>query len=77
MLEFALPGTKRVTSPCGNCTNRAADCHGGCGAYKDYRKALDDVNGARNTKLIVECEYANYRRLAVKRIAERRHTIRE
>ena len=32
------------TSPCMGCEKREVGCHARCGAYKEYRKALDEYN---------------------------------
>ena len=33
-------------NPCKQCDRRAPGCHGGCDAYKDWRKELDERNAA-------------------------------
>lgn len=35
-------------SPCMECTKREVGCHGRCGAYKEFRAAIDAKNAKRN-----------------------------
>ena len=36
-----------MMSPCANCEEREAGCHGSCGAYKDWRERCDAAKAAR------------------------------
>lgn len=36
-----------MMSPCVNCEERAAGCHGSCGAYKDWRGRCDAARAAK------------------------------
>lgn len=36
-----------MTSPCANCEEREAGCHGSCGAYKEWRERCDEIQAAR------------------------------
>jgi len=35
-------------SPCMGCVKREVGCHGRCGAYKEFRAAIDAKNAKRN-----------------------------
>lgn len=36
-----------MLSPCVNCEEREAGCHGSCGAYKEWRERYDAAKAAR------------------------------
>lgn len=36
-----------MLSPCVNCEEREAGCHGSCGAYKKWRERYDAAKAAR------------------------------
>lgn len=36
-----------MMSPCANCGEREAGCHGSCGAYKEWRERCDAAKAAR------------------------------
>ena len=65
--------------PCDpNCSKRAAGCHGKCGRYRRFRKALDEENEQKR-KIGVVYAYRKMKRERVEKVAReiRARRVRE
>lgn len=60
-----------MLSPCVNCEEREAGCHGSCGAYKEWRERYDAAKAARRRSFPAAAYCAQWKRK--QRLHEQRH----
>lgn len=60
-----------MMSPCANCGEREAGCHGSCGAYKEWRERCDAAKAARRKSFSTAAYLSAWKRK--KKLHEQRH----
>jgi hypothetical protein len=60
-----------MLSPCVNCEEREAGCHGSCGAYKGWRERYDAAKAARRKGSPAAAYLSAWKRK--KKLHEQRH----
>lgn len=63
-------------SPCFNCHNRHAGCHGSCEAYLQWKSDRDAKKAAKTENAIEQYRYTSYRQKVYDRNAKMRSKLK-